>query len=358
VTILAVCLFVVGGTLGLSFYLGLKKMLVETAQPENIIVVSKGAATEAGSKLQVETANKLVLVPGIKRTGDTPVAARELVTRVYVATGSAYEDPVSIRGFDAQSAAIHRITVLKGTLPDPKSLDIIVGRRVAETHSNLTIGTEIHLPAGSCKITGVFAADGSPLEDEVWTPRAALELHVHTKLSSSLMLVAEDAARVPEIVDKINDSKDLNAQAASVAQFRQDSAGLGVIARTVFMLLALLSVIATFAIATTMNAAALARMPELAALAAIGIRRRYLARMVLVESTLLAIGGAVLGIVVCAILRSQLGGVLALGATPVEIVSTARIVPIAIGLGAIVGIIGGFSAALLVRRLDVIRSLR
>ena len=72
--------------------------------------------------------------------------------------------------------------------------------------------------------------------------------------------------RVPALVEQINSSKDLRAQAAPVAAFREDLAGLGTITVTVLVLLVLLSLVVTFAIATTMNAAVVMRLPEFAAL--------------------------------------------------------------------------------------------
>jgi cell division protein FtsX len=358
ITMLAVGLFVVGGSLGLSLYFGLNKMLVATSQPENLIVLSKGAASEATSKLSLETARKLVLLPGVKNASSSPVAARELLTRIYLTIGGPdYKDPVVIRGYDEQSPTVHRIKIVSGAQPDPKSLDIMLGRRVAEKYPQLA-GTQISLPGGAAKFVGVFSADGGPMEDEVWTPRAALELHVNTKFSSSMTLVAEDAGRVAGLVDKINDSKDLNAQAASVAKFREDGAGLSTIARTVFILLVLLSIVATSAIATTMNAAAATRMPELAAMAVIGIRRSFLARMVLVESIGLAVVGAVLGLLLFAGIRAWLGGVFALGASPIEISSVTTVLPIALGLGIVVGLLGGSFPALKVRRLDILNAIR
>jgi putative ABC transport system permease protein len=357
VTMLAVALLVSGGYLGFTFYFSLRTMLVDSAPRENIIVVSRGAASEGGSKLTLDTAHKLVLVPGIKQEGGAALTSRELVTRVNLSVGTDYESPVTIRGFDDRSIAIGRVTVVQGKVPDPSSLDIMLGKRVAASHPSLPLGAETQLPGGTSHVVGIFAAHGSPLEDEVWTPRAALELQVKTKLSSSMTLVADDAGHVAEIVDKINNSKDINAQAAPIASFRASVAGLDGIARAVFVLLLLLSVVATFAIATTMNAAAVTRMPELAALAAIGVRRRLLARIILLESVSLAVIGAIVGVLVSVLITSRIDQ-FSLGADPVEISSSPLIPLLAVGVGALVGFAGGIFPALMVRRLDIMQALR
>lgn len=354
-TMLAVCLFVVGASLGLSFYFGLQSMLVDTTPPENIIVLSKGASSEGGSKIALDTARKVVLLDGVKKAGDVPLAVRELVTRVYLIEQD--PKPVPIRGIDDQSLAVHRASLVTGAMPAPGTLEIVLGRRVAERYPKLKIGDDIALPAGPSRITGIISAQGGPMEDEVWTLRSALEVHLNVKFSSSVTLVADSQDRVAALADQINQSKDLEAQAVPVTKLRERMADLGTIARVVLVLLILLSIVATFALATTMSAAAAVRMPELAALAAIGIHRSVLGRIILFESILLGVVGALIGLGVSTLIRSQIGSI-SLGENPVELAGTATVLLIGIGLGVAVGVIGGITPAMRVARLDIMQSLR
>src|SRR5206468_1072714 len=149
-----------------------------SAPPENIIVVSKGAASEAESKLKLESAQKAVLLDGIKKEGGQPLVVRELVGRVFLTATEPgqYQDPTVMRGTDERSMTVHHAKLLNGALPATGTLDVIVGRRVREASPQLDVGYELHLPGGAGHVSGVFEADGGPLEDEVWTPRAALEM--------------------------------------------------------------------------------------------------------------------------------------------------------------------------------------
>jgi ABC-type antimicrobial peptide transport system permease subunit len=354
-TMLAVCLFVIGGSLGLSFYQGLRSMLIDSTPAENIVVLSKGAESEVGSKIPIETARKVVLLDGVKRNGETPLAVRELLTRIYL--GAAGASAVTIRGIDDQSMQVHRVKLVQGAMPAPGSLEIILGRRVAKEYSDLKIGDDVVLPAGPSRIVGIISADNGPIEDEVWMPRAGLEAHMKTKNSTSVTLAAQDASRVSDLVDKINVSKDMEAQAISATKMNEDRGNLATVSRIVFVLLILLSVVATFAIATTMASAAAARMPELAAFAAIGIRRGVLGRIILFESALLALVGALVGVLLSALIRSQLGEI-SLGASPVEMTSTPAILLGGVGLGVAVGLVGGIIPAIKVSRLDIVSALR
>lgn len=357
-SMLAVALFVTGGSLGLAYYLAVKEIVV-AAPPENIIVVNKSASTEVDSKLDLESARKVLVLDGIATQNGVRLAARELVSEMFLERTDYdhFEKATPIRGLDETSFAVHRAKLVSGSMMAPGSFDILVGRRLAKSHPHLAVGAQLAMPAGPGKIVGIFATGGGPMEDEIWTLRPALELHSKLKHSSSVTLVAADVARVPDTVASINANRDIDARAATVADFRAENAGLATIARTVMIMLILLSIVATFVISTTFNAAVLVRMPELGAMAAIGIRRGVLGRVVLVESLLLGFAGAVIGVIASEIIANVMDAI-PLGANPVEL-SLPPIVPIVgLALGVIVGLIGGIVPAFRVRRLNILEALR
>ncbi|HEY5933387.1 MAG TPA: ABC transporter permease [Kofleriaceae bacterium] len=357
VTMLAVALFVAGGTIGLTFYLNLRGQVVESAPPEHVLVMQKGAASEGGSKLDLERVRELPLLAEVKKDGDAPAAVREFVTSVQVNTAGEYASAL-IRGIDDKSIAIRGVKLLEGAAPAPGTLEIMVGRRLQLTHPHLKIGSELYLTGGKSPITGVFEAAGSPFEDELWTHRSALEIHLKRKgASSSATLVAKDASSAQSLIASINSKKDSDLQAESLAALRQKAAGVSGILNVVLVLLILLSVVATSAIATTMAAAVSTRLPEFAVLVAIGIRRSVLGRMVIMESVLLAILGAALGVGVSEILRRVLG-IIQIGTTPVEMGLVPLTIPIGIVLGLFVGLVGGIGPATTLRRLEIIKTLR
>jgi ABC-type lipoprotein release transport system permease subunit len=355
-TVLAVALLVASGALGLAFYQGLRDTLVDTTPPENVIVFSEGAVSEAGSKVPLEAARKIVLFEEVRRDADAPVAVRELVTRMHITEKAGEYGPVTFRGFDALAPTIHHITMVSGALPAADSIDIALGKRVA-ADNGLKLGDEIPLPTGKAKVTGIFTAGGAPTEDEAWTPRSALEATLKVKFSSSVTLVAADASKVPALVTRINTTKDLGLHAVQLKELRAADAQLDTVARVVLLLLILLGVVATFAIATTMNAAAVVRLPELAALAALGIRRSVLGNIVLAESLMLGAIGALLGAAVGWLIKSQLS-LISLGSNPVELSSRASGPAIGLVIGLVVGLVGGILPALMVRRLDIVREMR
>ena len=359
VTMLSIALFITGAGLGLSFYLSLKRMLVDSAPPENIIVVAEGAVSEGGSRLDLDTVRRIAVRDEIKKTGDQPLLARELVSLTFLETPSVdeYKDPVTVRGIDERSLDVHRIKIISGAAPAPKTLEVMLGKRVAQRFPSLTLGTDIALPGGAAKVAGIFSENGGSFEDEIWMQRSALELHLKATYVTSTTLVAASLSDVPKIIDAINNNKDIKAQAQTLASFREKGASLGTIALVILVLLVLLSVIATIAIATTMSASVLARIPELAALAAIGVPRSVLARVVLVESTLLATIAVVIGVGLSTFIGDRLGEI-SIGATATTISPSGTVVGVVLALGVCVGILGGLVPAIRVLRLEILQALR
>lgn len=358
-TMLSIVLFVVGSSVGLTVYANLKGRLVDATPRDHILVLANGAVSEEGSRLDLEAARKVVLIEGLKQDGGAALSTLEMVASVDVNTTNftRYEDPATLRGIDDRSLKVHGATVIEGAAPAPGTLEVIVGRQLARRYSNLTVGGSLFLPGGEAKITGLFEAGGSPYEDELWTPRAALEVHVKQKYVSSLTVIADAAARVPELVAKINATKEYSARATPLKAYRESGSGLETILRTVLVLVLLLSIVATSAIATTMNAAVTVRLPEFAAMIAIGIRRGVLARTVLAESLLLAMFGAVLGVAISELVRNIIGSV-KLGAYPIDLDAVAIVPVFGLVLGVIVGLLGGVAPMFQIRRLDIIRKLR
>ena len=358
ITLLVISLFVAGATLGLSYYLMLRGNLV-TVPPENVIVVAKGALTEFESRLPQDAVNKVPLLPQIAKQGDAPLVAREMASYLFLDNPDPhhFSEPPPLRGIDEHSAKIHGARMLTGSLPAPNSLDVIVGKRVAERFSYIRVGHVFDLPGGPGKVSGIFTVGGGPYDDEFWTWRAALELHQKKRWVNSMTVVAKSAADAERLIEEINNSKQFDAQAATVAAFRSNSAGLDSIARVVILLLVLLSVVATFAITTTMAAAVAIRMSELAALAAIGIRRSSLAKMVVIESALLGLVGAVLGALISVGVAALVGSV-PLGKAPIPVSVSTTAVGICLALGVLAGLTGAIGPAISVRRMDIIGMLR
>jgi len=356
VTILAVALFVGGGMLGVTFYVDLKKQVVDTAPGDHVLVLAEGAASESNSRLDLEDVRKVEVIEGIKKEGTSALAVREFVTQIQVNATNTYGGAV-IRGYDERSMQVHGVRLVEGTQPKPGTFEIMVGRRLQLRYPHLRTGYELPLIGGKAVISGVFSAGGSPYDDELWAPRSALSLLVKRDIISSMTLVAKDGASVQAVLDAINKQPNTKVHAEQLSVLRAKGAGVASILKVVLFLLVLLSVVATSAIATTIGAAVATRMPEFATMIALGLDRRMLSRVVVFESIALSLLGAILGMGVCEIVRRALGTI-PLGTTPVEMTMALVVIPVGVVLATVVGLVGGIVPATSVARLDIVAMMR
>ena len=355
---LAIALFVAAASMGLAYYLTLRNVVVERVPPDRVVVMYETASDEASSRMELDIARRIMAVPGIKTRGNTPLATREIVLQVYLEREEEhdYEPTVWIRGIDDMSMTLHAAKVVEGTAPHPGANEAMVGAALAKRHPQVRIGRDLPLPRGALHITGMFTT-GSPKENEIWAPRDTVEKNMRAPITSSVTLEAENP---DELIQKINDSRDLEmVHAMTVTEYYAKTANLTEILRIVEVVLALLSIVAIIAIAMTMRAAVTARIPEFATLAAIGVRRGQLSRLVLAETTVLALVGAALGIGIGEVVRRTVATV-PLGLYPIDVTSLPLLTMVALGLGVaiLVGLLGGIAPAITVRRLDIMESLR
>jgi putative ABC transport system permease protein len=356
VTTLTIVLFVAGGTLGLSFYGSLNAMLVDTAPPENIAALNKRAPTEAESEITLDVVRQILTFPGIKHDAQGPLATAESLYLFTPRTSdfTTFPAPAQLRGIGDRSVAVHRVQIIQGAAPQSGQLEVMLGRRFARRYPMLQLGSELALPKASAKITGIFTERGGPFEDEAWMPHSATQLAFGP---GSLNSVTISADSVSAMVSAISATKQVELRAVPLSKLRAATAGLHRITTTAIAMLLLLASVGVFAIAMTMSAAVSRRLPELAALAACGIRKSLLARSVVVEAMLLSGVGGLIGAGIGEVVRMQLGSI-DLGENPVELAATPMAPAIGVGLALVVGVIGGIAPAIAVRRLSILAALR
>jgi putative ABC transport system permease protein len=121
-------------------------------------------------------------------------------------------------------------------------------------------------------------------------------------------------------------------------------------------LLGLALVIALLGIANTLALSVMERTREIGLLRAVGMRRRQVRAMILAESAMVAIFGAVLGVVV-----GTAFGVVATWALPASVITTTAIpmstLSVIIAVAMVCGIVAGLLPARRAARLDVLRAI-
>ncbi|MGH9330286.1 MAG: ABC transporter permease [Vicinamibacterales bacterium] len=283
----------------LSIGEGFRKVMTDGASPDTAIVLRAGADTEMTSGLDGDQAKLVVEAPGIRRGANGPIASPELFVIADVPKRSTGTDAnVPLRGVHPEAFDVRRdLSIVEGRRFEPGRNEIIVGRS-AMREFDLEIGTSVRWGENTWDIVGMFEADGSAAESEIWTDARVLQpayrrgnsyQSVHAKLDSV------------DAFDKFKDAltTDPRLKVSVVREndyYAEQSTVLHSIVRTIgYGIAALMGIGAVFGAINTMYSAVATRTREIATLRALGFGASAVMVSVLVEALLLSLVGGVLG---------------------------------------------------------------
>ena len=233
-------------------------------------------------------------------------------------------------------------SVVEGRLltpEDEEALVAVVGRSVA-SRARLEVGDELRLnPDATFEVVGVVSSDAGLLENLVIVPFASLReaMGVEDRVST-IMVKLEDPARADRVAEEIEAAyPDLGAQTqAGAMSVVQDSLRLSDFVRLGISAIAL--VVGAIAVANTMMMSVFERTREFGVVRAVGARPTFLFSIVVLESVVLSLVGAAVGVglgtlatrVVNAIANDYVG--LSVAAVTPRLVAFAVLVAAATGL--------------------------
>jgi putative ABC transport system permease protein len=255
------------------------------------------------------------------------------------------------------------VKVVEGRVFQPGLYEVVVGRKLNDRMKNASIGDSIRLQKKDWKVVGVFEADGSGFESEIWGDAEVMapafnrsggyqSLTVRLADPTTLTAFNEELKRDPAIRVEIKEER---------AFYEEQSNGIatGILALAAFVGL-VMGVGAVFGAMNTMYAIVSARTREIGTLRALGFRRRSVLTSFVLESVLLAFAGGLVG---CLLALPANGFTTSTGgANFSEVAFAFRITTMALGIGlafaVAMGLIGGLLPALRAARLPITTALR
>jgi putative ABC transport system permease protein len=343
------------GTLIVSFASNIRDLAVVGGNPNTVVVMSPGASTLSGSSVGKEAYDRVRVRPEIAQQDTSVLVSPEFYITTQLRTTKGLAISVGVRGIDPVAFMVHdTVHIIKGRAPAPGSDEIVIGQTLEGVFAGFNVGGDWHRHP----IVGVFQSNKSILEQEVWIDRQQLFIELGRRanaLFGFLYVKTKSPADAAAFVDWIANSKQ-NLAAFTEPQYLKnisgDSEGLVRLAMGFSLLLALGAGIASI---NTLYSSLLGRLPEFAALHAIGVKRRGLAGLVLQESLLLALIGVALGIAIALALNGQHISRLwtdhPFEQIPLNVGSTSVTLGTAVGI--VVGVAGGLLAGLSVFRVDM-----
>ncbi len=365
-----IALVVVAATLFLGLISSLKRTLMVSGDPMNLVVMRKGSDNDGSSQLPLEAHQAIRFLDGIARNkADQPLISPELVVQPFLRTREGGRENVLARGVEPIALEVHdKVRLRKGRMFRQSSGEAIIGRGVASRYVGAEIGSELEFGRGHWKVVGIFDADGSSFESEVWVDVRELANDAKRPFPySGIRIRAASPADLERLARRIDDDPRFALEAElETDYYAKQSESANSLYALVIGIAVLAGVGAGFGAANTMYAAVQARTGEIGTLRALGFSRRSILVAFQFEAILLSLLGFLLGAVcsgaLSVLLGWLLGGIAFRAQTFTTNVITLRITPMdllaALALSLVVGILGGLGPAWRAASLRPIEALR
>jgi ABC-type lipoprotein release transport system permease subunit len=346
---------------------GFQAALVESGRTDNAIVLRVGADGEISSAVSRDGANILRALPDVATGPDgRPLVSTDMVVLTNLPRrGQQGSSNVTIRGVDPASLGLReQVKVVQGRMFAPGTSEVTVGQRISKRFEGLSIGDQVILGQQSFAVVGLFTAEGTAFESEIWGDNAVLMPALNREGAfQSVTFRMRDPSRFAALEKQLESDPRLGVQVKTERAFYAEQSRLlaGVIRGAGVIITLIMAVGAIFGAMNTMYAAVGQRSREIAVLLTLGFTPWAIMTSFLFESVILALVGGVLGCV----LALPINGITTSTtnwSSFSELAFAFRVTPTGIGLGlafsAVLGLVGGFLPARQAAKQSLAASLR
>ncbi len=351
----------------LSIAEGFRATMAEAGSRDVAIVMRGGSDTEMTSILSREESRIIADAPGVRRGPGGPLASAELFVLVDLPKRTTGTDAnVPLRGLEPAGYQIRQnIEIVQGRRFEPGRNEVIVGRAAMSQFEGLDLGATLKLGENQWKIVGVFSANGTVPESEIWADAVVVQSAYHRGTSfQSVYVGLQSPAQFEEFKDALTSDPRLNVKVMRESDYYAgQSTRLIDLVRVLGLIAAgLMGIGAVFGAVNTMYTAVSARTREIATLRALGFGASPVVISVLTESLLLAAVGGLLGSALAYLAFDGFQTATMNWQTFSQVAFAFRVTPALLVQGVIyalvMGLAGGALPALRAARLSVAAALR
>ncbi|MDF3065562.1 MAG: putative secreted protein [Polyangiaceae bacterium] len=365
---IALVVFVLAAAFMLSA--GVSKTLVAGGRPDNAIVTRKGADNEMSSSIEGPAVSLILATPGVKKdeTG-APLGGGEVVVVIAqdrLGGEAGQVTNILVRGVSDNVLKVRPdVRMVDGRPAKPGTDEVIIGKGLVGKYRGMTLGDKFELKKNRpVTVVGVFEAGGSSFESEVWANlETARSSFGREGLVSSVTVRLDSPAKFDAFKATIETDKQLLLEARRETKYYEDQS------QGTAMFVKIMGIIITFFCATgatlgamnTMFAAVAQRKREVGTLRALGFSQFQILTSFVIESTVLAVTGGVIGMLAALLLTTTSVSMMnfqtwqeitfSFAATP-DIMITCLVA----GIG--MGVLGGFFPALKAAGTSPIEAMR
>ena len=365
-TALGIALTVTTAIFLMMLLAGLQRAFVSSGDPLNVLVMRKGSTSELAGGFTADKFPTLRELPGIARDsqGNPLVSGEWVVVVVLPRKDGTGEVNVTLRGMMPDGLELRRnVKLVEGRWFNFGAQEVVLSRSIQRRFQHTAVGDTLDIGKGHWKVVGVFDSGGSAYDSEIWTDvNQVAGAFNRSGAYGSAYLHATDAVSADALKHRVSDDQRLELEGTLETEYykKQTSSGAGI--RIVGMLVAIIMAIgSSFAAANTMYAAVAYRSREIATLRVLGFRRGSILTSFVLESELLALLGAAIGIVLMLPFNGMSTGTsnqVTFSEVVFSLQITSQVIVRAILFAVIMGFLGGVAPAWSAARRSILAALR
>ncbi len=347
---------------------GLQQMLVSAGEPDNLVVLRKGATNDGTSQVPRDAALAVRSMPGVALGSDgQPLSSPEIVNQPFMRTRDGGRENVLVRGVEPVAFLVHRgVRLVEGRVFRPKLGEVVLGVGTARRYDK-RVGSVIELGRRRWTVVGIFDAGGTAFDSEIWADVTDVQDDTRREGYSGIRLTVAPGTDMRALIRRIESDGRFTLEAKPETAYYAEQAET---ARSLYVLVLTLATImatgATFGAVNTMYTAVANRTPEIGTLRALGFGRGSILASFLAESMLLALGGLLAGVALALLAMLAVNTLLAGVAFSMMTFTVATVllrptmagVLLGLAFAAAIGFLGGLGPAWRAAHLRVIDALR
>ncbi len=367
--VLGIALVVIVFTVLLALAAGFERAVASSGSVDNLIVLRKGADAELQSQVTKDTGDVLRELPIVAAGEDgKKVFLSETVIFLVRKKNDGGDSNVCVRGTSPNVRDVRREVKLKeGRWLTPGTDEAVIGSALSHRLDGFTLGQSIRAGKRDWKIVGVFEADGSGLESELWLDLNVMQgaFNRGTIYQSFLFRAAGSALSAQASLRKSIETdprlQSIEVQIEKKNYEKQAKLMAGVINSLGGILTAIMAIGGVVGAMNTMYAAVSQRKREIGCMLAMGFSPESIWIAFIVESLLLSLLGSILGCAAALFFNGIKTGTTnwtTFSETAFEFHITVNILLVATLLALMMGFLGGLLPAIHAARLKVVDALR
>jgi putative ABC transport system permease protein len=345
---------------------GFQRTLSSAGAEDVAIVLRAGSEAELNSTVTREQVRLIEEGPGIARNPDgKPLVSAELYLIVDgVKRASQTKANLPLRGIGQEGAAVRKgIKIVEGRMFSPGANEIVVGKALLREFEGFEIGKTVRFATSRWTVVGIFEADGSVFESEIWADLPVVQsLFNRSNMVQTVRARLQSPASLDALKRYVDEDPRLKLDVKSeAAYFAAQAAQTSDLIQMLGWPLAIAMALGALAGAlNTMYSSVAARAVEIATLRAIGFGGFPAFVGTLTESLVLAALGGVIGAVATYLVFDGFSAS-TLGASFTQVVFTFKLGPALLAQGLIlalaVGLAGGLFPAIRAARMPIVAGL-